>query len=243
MIRQITLMLIILDGNAINIQELQMKQLHVKRTIMSAALIAAAGFSGIASAHDVQGALANIIPSVDVYHTSCFTYSAADAAALGESANAPKRFVGRVAKKCATNNAACGAQGGTVRISIGAVNPIAASTAGAYSSTSTATSPGTFKGEPATGAWTAPASAWAQVANNGPATDKSGLYVVAISHADTLAHNYMAQIHCEDVAVGAAPTPSATNGVIHTGTGITATGGQVPAAGTADADYANDINQ
>ncbi|MDO9163765.1 MAG: hypothetical protein Q8N35_18165 [Methylococcaceae bacterium] len=225
-----------------------MKRSNLKTAILSAAILSAVSVSGVSSAHDVQGSLANIIPSIDVYHTSCFTWSAAGAAPNGASTLATQRFVARVGKKCTTNNAACNAQGGTVRVSIGAISPIAASTTGANASTTTAINGGAFHGEVGTGAWTATPSAWARVANNG-AVDKNGLYVVAISHADTIAHNYLAQFHCEKETVGSAVPASDTNNAIHTGTGVTLTGGQIASpftgapAGAVPLELSNDINQ
>lgn len=227
-----------------------MSKNSVKKATITAALICAAIAPGISSAHDTTGVLGAAISNIDVYHTSCFTWTAAGAAAFGGSALPAKRFAARVAKQCATNNAACGGQAGTLRVSIGGKDstPNDSATLIGASATTTATGGGAIHGEAGT-TWTATPSAWAQTANNGPATDKSGDYLVAVSHESAVAHKYWVQFHCEDVAVGALPVPSDLNNNRHTGTGVTATGATIVGpydgspVGTVPGDWNMVINQ
>jgi hypothetical protein len=213
-----------------------------KLSLLATAMICAAGFSGVSSAHDTTGALGASVSAIDVYHTSCFTWTAAGAAAVGQSALPTKRFVGRVAKKCVTADTACGATGGNVKISIGAKDTTANAAATGATATATANTGGALNGE-LPGVWTATPSSWVQVANTGTA-NKNGDYLVAVGHETAVASNYWVQFHCEAIALGASPSPANTNDLNHSGTGVTATGGSIASPGAATGgDWNQFINQ
>lgn len=224
-----------------------MSKNSVKKATITAALICAAIVPGISNAHDTTGVLGSAISNIDVYHTSCFTWTTAAAAALAkpESALPTQRFVARVAKKCANPNAACGAQTGTLRVTAAPEDSTAndGATLRGATATATAANGGAALGETPT--WVATPSAWVQTANAG-ITDKNGEYIIAVGHETAVANNYWVQFHCEYPAVNASPAPSGTNGLIHTGTGILGTGETPitsPFNGPTDGDWNMIINQ
>lgn len=221
-----------------------------KLSLLATAMICAAGVSGVSSAHQAPGSLAATSGAIDVYHTSCFTWTAAGAAAAtiinGETETAlpAKRFVARVAKQCAatSQNATCNAAANIVTVSIAGKDG-SPTVAGTGISASTTTAVGAGVQDAASALWLAPWSAWVATANNGAATNKNGDYIFAVAHSSAVANPYLAEIHCENVAVGASPVPG-TNG-IHTGTGVTATGGTIasPFAGSPVGTTGGDFNQ
>ncbi|TPQ29642.1 hypothetical protein ACH518_17580 [Methylomonas sp. HW2-6] len=214
-----------------------------KKTALSAVLaLGTLAYAGWATAHEAAGVLGSTSAStVDVYHTSCFTLSAAQVAdPLGEyfgaSTLATKRFVAQVHKQCTTNNAACNAAAGSVRVSIGAIGG-SNQVGGSSASTSTT---GSGAQHPETLLWLSGAgSAWVQVADTVGA-DRNGDYIVAISHSSATTNTYQASFHCEDVLLG---NPAPGTDTQHTGTGVTTTGGANPNGVDQAADYVQIINQ
>lgn len=184
------------------------------------ALLGASLLTGAVSAHEAVGTLSANASAIDVYHTSCFTWDAAAAAALvpPEAATAAKRFVGQVHKQCTTNNAACNAPAGTVKITLGSPfgeKTSAGVTSNGVSATSNTTGSGAVNAD--TGLWLSGAgSSWVQVADLLGA-DANGTYTFAITHDNSTAISYQASIHCENATLGTA-VPGATNQ--HTGTGV-----------------------
>lgn len=211
-----------------------MKKQTLKMSLLASAIICAMGGSSMSmAAYSAPGTLpgtdAGAASAIDVYHTSCFTWSAAGAAAQipPESASATKRFVARVLHRCGTNNAACNPSAGgsspasRLRVSIGSPNgntPLA----GATSVTSAPVNGGgiLIDGAFVPALWGDGTSAgiWIQVSDNlGP--DANGSYIFAVSHTPGQTSSYVVQFGCENVAVGALPAPDSSTNII-TGTGV-----------------------
>ncbi len=208
-----------------------MKNNTLKLTLLSTAMLCAISLSNVSMAHTAPGTLsaadAGTASEIDVYHTSCFTWNAAGAAAAGgESTAAAQRFVARAYHRCSTLNATCtptALSGATSKVKVSVGSPFGNTPlAGVSSTTGVPVNSGgvLVDGTVIPNLWGdgTNAGAWAQVKDNLGA-DANGTYTVAVSHTPGVATNYLATFHCENVAVGALPAPDSSVG-IHTGTGV-----------------------
>jgi hypothetical protein len=196
----------------------------MKTAMFKFAFISALSSASFAvSAHEAVGTLSANASAIDVYHTSCFTWAASavqpGGAAPGESPTAAKRFIGQVHKQCTTNNAACNAPAGTVKISLGSPfgeKTAAGATPNGVASTTNTTGSGAVNVD--TGLWLSGAgSTWLQIADLLGA-DANGTYTFAITHDNATAIGYQASVHCENATLGSA-VPG-LNPSQHTGTGV-----------------------
>ncbi|MEQ1546201.1 hypothetical protein [Methyloglobulus sp.] len=164
-----------------------------KKVLLPMALLSAAGFSGISWGHVAAGTTGGAIMDVDVYHTSCFSYTSLVNAEPGEVLGAADRFSAKI-KRNVTSPA------GNVRVTLGRItglpNP----------------SPSPFANN---AAGTTNFGACASITSAVGAGN--GLYSFAVSHDTAVANGYQVDFHCEKLA--AIPC----SGNFHTGTGVLTT--------------------
>ncbi|NOT10781.1 MAG: hypothetical protein HOP23_02940 [Methylococcaceae bacterium] len=167
-----------------------MKSQTVKRTVLSALLMSAAGFSGTSSAHEALGSLANNASAIDVYHTSCFSWAADQDfdgdGIIDEYSGPAARFVGRINKTAGNNS---------VKLSIAKIG--VAGSGASVSDSSNNGNPSAFVAR-----------------SNG-----NGDYVFAVSHTNANTNSYLAEIHCERSTTPAGGAAANGFGA-HTGTGV-----------------------
>ncbi len=176
-----------------------------KKVLLPMALLSAAGFSGVSWGHVQAGTTGAAVMDIDVYRTSCFSYTSLVNAEPGEVLGAADRFSAKI-KRNATLPA------GNVRVTLGrltggnppALAPFANNAAGTTN-------------------FGACASITSAVGAG------NGLYTFAVSHDTAVANGYQVDFHCEKLAaVPCSGTNHTGTGVLTTTPAIGSTAGQAP---------------